>query len=210
MNIIEQLKKYEKNQLDEWILTDLELQEKFIEEVGAFADENPSEIKDYCLKAPIAEDTTLAIVYEALTEHSKSKVWDEFCLEELKRIINLAKGKKIDTACIRILFAINTEEIHANNREVYTKMLEFINTNLQLKHEDQFNVELLDLFEVSVIDEDANSVELKKWIGTVTRLANEGNLPVKVKARKVLKELEVNATLTPLSFMEKLKGVFMK
>jgi len=208
MAVLEQLKHHETDELNEW----LELKEKkanqFLKVLVQFADENPSAIKDYCITTIPKEFSSLSIVYEALSEHSSD--WNDFLLDEIMRVVRLAKNKKIKSIFLQVLSDINMETIYENDQTVYIRALDFLTSNLHLGNEKNFNIQLLDIVDwfLLELEDDELLLAFNNWAGPMLQLANHAKLAVKLKAREVLIDTEAETKLQPLSFMEKVKGGF--
>ena len=208
MNIIEELKYHEKDQLDEWLGFSGKKEKKFMKALVQFANENPDDIKTYCQNTIPTESSSLSIVYEALSEYANG--WNDFFLEEIKRVISLAKENRINPQYIEVLTDIETDDVYDKDEESYIKMLDYLTSSLQLTDHPKFTVELLDIIDWFLIDldEDDDIPASENWINQITKMANEGEAQVKKKAREILKEIGMTTSLNPLSFMEKLKGIF--
>lgn len=208
MDIIEQLKHHENNQLDDWLDYSDKITKKFLKDIVTFAKENESLLKQYCVNTIPTEFSSLSIIYEALSEYSTR--FNEFLYEDIKRVINLAKQNKINPEFLEVLTDIESEDIYSKDEEVYIKILNHMISNLHTNNEDKFNIELLDIIDWFLIelDEDDEISESKEWINQLAVIANDGSSSVKLKAREVLKNLDASVSLNPLSFMERLKGIF--
>lgn len=206
MNIIEQLTYHENDQLTEWYELDDKVTRKFQKELVKFSNENPNEIKQYCTDTLPSEYSSLSIVYEALSEYSTD--WHEFLFEEIQRVVNLAKNQRIKPSYLEVLSDIELEDIYSKDEAVYIKILNFITANLNTNNDNQFNIELLEIMDWYLIefDEDDDISEAKNWINTIENLIQNGSFPVKIKARKVLKD--VDGYNNPQSFFERFFGMF--
>jgi len=199
MSLIEQLKYHDNNQLDEYLDFSEKKEKKFLKEIVKFAKENESELLQYCINTIPTENSSLSIIYEALSEYSAS--FNEFLFEEIKRVIDLAKQNRIKP---------EPEDIYSKDEDIYISMVNHMISSLSLNNENKFNTELLDIIDWFLIelDEDDEISESKNWASQLKILANNGNHSVKLKAREVLKNIDSSESLNPLSFMEKLKGIF--
>lgn len=208
MNIIEQLKYHDKNQLDEYLDFSGKEEKKFLKEIVKFAKENESELRQYCINTIPTENSSLSIIYEALSEYSVS--FNQFLFEEIKRVIDLAKQNRIKPEFLEVLTDIEPEDIYSKDEGVYINILNYMISNLSINNENKFNIELLDIIDWFLIelDEDDEISESKNWTNQLKTLANEGHSSVKLKAREVLKDSNSTESLNPLSFLEKLRGIF--
>lgn len=208
IDIIESLKYHEDDQLTDWIDYDDKTTKKFSKDVLQFANENPSAIKDYCHSTTPTEFSSLSIIYAALSEYSTD--WHEFLFEEIIRVVTLAKEKRINPEFIEVLSDIETEDIYSKDEAMYIKMVDFLISQLHLQNVNAFNIQVLDLLDWFLMDleEDDAILESKQWTNSILKFANNGNSAVKFKAREVLETMEVVVELSPLSLIDKVKGVF--
>ena len=208
MNIIEKLKYHQENELEEWIDSDEKVTRKFSKALVKYSKDNLYEIKQYCINTIPSEFSSLSIIYEAFSEYSID--FNAFLFEEIQRVVNLAKTKRIKPEYLEVLTDIEAEDIYSKTENIYIDIMEFLTSNLHLLNDPKFNVALLDvigwfLFE---LDEDDEILESRVWIDRITELANKADVSVKIKAREILKEAEISSALTPLSIIEKIKGIF--
>lgn len=122
----------------------------------------------------------------------------------------MAKNKSIKPDYLEGLTDIETEAIYSKTESIYIDIMEFLTSNLNLEKEPKFNVVLLEViswFLIEFVGDDKIS-ESKIWINRITALADYADVNVKIKAREVLKELDISSTLSPLSFIEKIKSIF--
>lgn len=208
MNVIEKLKYHEEDELEEWLNSDDKESRKFLKELVKYSKDNLNEIRQHCVNTIPSEFSSLSIIYEAFSEYSID--FNEFLFEEIQRVVKLAKSKRIKPKYLQVLTDIETEDIYSKTENIYIAIMEFLTSNLNLQNESNFNVELLDVISWYLIelDEDDEISESNKWISRITELANNADVSVKIKAREVLKELDISSSLNPLSFFEKLKGMF--
>jgi len=208
MNVIEKLKYHQENKLEEWIDSDDKESRKFSKELVKYSKDNLNEIKQYCINIIPSEFSSLSIIYEAFSEYSID--FNEFLFEEIQRVVNLAKNKRIKPAYLEVLTDIETEDIYSKTENIYIDIMEFLTSNLNLQNEPKFNVELLDVISWFLIELDENDEisESKIWINRITELGNNGDVSVKIKAREVLKDSDISSSLNPISFIEKIKGIF--
>lgn len=208
MNVIEKLKYHEEDALDDWNRSDDKESRKFLKDLVKYSKENPNEIKQYCINTIPSEDSSLSIVYEALSEHSID--FNAFLFEEIQRVVKLAKNKRIKPDFLEVLSDIETEDIYSKTQDIYIEIMEFLTANLNIQNEKKFNNELLEVIDwyLMELDEDDDISESKIWIDRIEKLANNGEASVKVTARKVLESIDFSGTLTPLTFIEKIKGIF--
>ncbi|MCL6294283.1 hypothetical protein [Jejuia spongiicola] len=150
----------------------------------------------------------MSIIYEAFSEYSID--FNEFLFEEIQRVVNLAKNKRIKPEYLEVLTDIETEDIYSKTENTYIDIMEFLTSNLHLQNDSKFNIELLDVIGWFLIelDEDDEISESIIWINRITELANNADVNVKIKAREVLKESDISSSLNPLSIIEKIKGIF--
>lgn len=208
MNVIEKLKYHQENELDEWINSDEKESRKFSKELVKYSKANLNEIKQYCINTIPSEFSSLSIIYEAFSEFSID--FNEFLFEEIQRVVNLAKNKRIKPEYLEVLTDIETEDIYSKTENIYIDIMEFLTSNLNFQNEPKFNIELLDVISWFLIelDEDDEISEAETWINRIIELANNADVSVKIKAREVLKESDISSSLPPLSIIEKIKGIF--
>ncbi len=208
MNVIEKLKYHQENELEEWIDSDDKVSRKFSKELVKYSKDHLNEIKQYCVNTIPSEFSSLSIIYEAFSEYSID--FNEFLFEEIQRVVNLAKNKRIKPEYLEVLTDIETEDIYSKTENTYIDIMEFLTSNLHLQNDSKFNIELLDVIGWFLIelDEDDEISESIIWINRITELANNADVNVKIKAREVLKESDISSSLNPLSIIEKIKGIF--
>lgn len=208
MTIIEELKRYEKNQLDDWFNLSEKDQKRFCKDLIKFSNKHPDKLKAYCINTLPSEYSSLSIVYEALSEYSTE--WNEFLCEEIKRVVILAREKRIKPKYLEILTDIECEDIFSKTEEVYIEILNFLTSELRVNNDDKFNEELLEIIDWYLIeyDEEDDILEAEVWVERVKALAEEGTPKVKVKARSLLKDMDPDLRFKAMSFMENLKLFF--
>ncbi|EDP69977.1 hypothetical protein FBALC1_10607 [Flavobacteriales bacterium ALC-1] len=208
MTIIEKLKYHDDNQLNEWLDYSDKQTKKFCKELVKFAKENETELKQYCINTLPTEYSSLSIIYEALTEYSTS--FNNLLFEEIKRVITLAKQKRIKASYLELLTDIEPEDIYSKDEEIYIDCLNFMTSELSINNDKKFNIELLEVIDWFLIelDEDDDITESKNWVNQIKKLANEGEPAVKLKAREVLKNIDSTDALNSMSFFERVKGMF--
>ncbi len=208
MDVIEKLKCHQKDELAEWIGSDDKVYRKFLKELVKYSKENPDKIKQYCINTIPTEFSSLSIVYEALSEYSVD--FNQFLFEEIQRVVNLAKNKRIKPKYLEVLTDIETEDIYSKTEDIYIQIMEFLTSNLNVQNEKNFNIELLDIIDWYLIDldEDDDIAESEIWISRIKELAKNGDASVKIKAREALKDSDIPDSFSPLSFVEKVRGIF--
>lgn len=208
MNVIDKLRYHQENELEEWINSDDKESRKFSKELVNYSKNNLDEIRQYCINTIPSEFSSLSIIYEAFSEYSVD--FNEFLFEEIKRVVNLAKNKRIKAKYLEVLTDIETEDIYSKTENIYIDIMNFLTLNLSLQNDSKFNIELLDVISWFLIelDEDDEISESEIWINRIKDLANNADSNVKIKARDVLKESDFTGSLNPLSFIEKIKGIF--
>jgi hypothetical protein len=208
MQVIEQLKYHENNQLEEWLDYSEKKEKAFYKELVKFAKTNELELRNYCINTTPTEFSSLSIVYVALSEFSAS--FNHLLLSEIKRVVTLAKEKRINAEYLDLLTDIETEDIYSKDEDTFIECLNFMTSNLDVNGEDDFNIELLEVIDWFIIeyDEDDAIEEVENWKQNILILANEGQPSVKIKAQEVLKNLNVNNGFKSISFIERLKTFF--
>ncbi|WP_047546461.1 hypothetical protein [Psychroserpens sp. Hel_I_66] len=193
MDIIEQLKFHEKDQLSKWIASEEKTNRRFSKDLVNFANENPDKIKQYCINTLPKEFSSLSIVYEALSEFSVAH--NTLLLEEVKRVITLAKAKKIKAEYIEVLEDIETEDIYSKDETIYIEIIDYITSELHIDNEEKLNLQLLNLIDWFLIeyDEDDDIKEVSVWISRMKHLAENAKQPeVREEARDALENLDEN------------------
>lgn len=209
INIIEDLKTHEKKLLDSWYNLDEHQSKKFLQKVVRFADENPNKIKQYCRNTLPLEFSSLSIIYEALSEYSNN--WHEFLLDEIKRIIALAKAKRINYHYLSIIEEIDLETIYGQSPHIYSKIINHILSNLDLANVEKFNLQLLEALDWFFIELDVNDkIVEQNWIDQIVVLANNGRIKEKLKAREILENFDREISLEPFSTADKSKKFYKK
>lgn len=208
MNVIEKLKFHEENELEEWIDSDEKESRKFLKELVSYSKDNLDEIKQYCVNTVPSEFSSLSIIYEAFSAYSVD--FNEFLFDEIQRVVNLAKNDRINPEYLAVLTDIETDDIYSKTKKIYIDIMDYLTSNLNVQNDPKFNVALLDVISWYLMDfdEDDDISQSKVWFNRITELANNGEVSVKIKAREVLKESDISSALKPLSFMEKIKGIF--
>ncbi|WP_040279117.1 hypothetical protein [Psychroserpens damuponensis] len=216
MDIIAQLKRHEKEQLKNWINADEKVSRRFAKDIVKFANENPDAIKNYCVNTLPREFSSLSIVYEALSEFSVA--FNQFLLDEIKRVIVLAQTKQIKPEYIEVLEDIETEDIYSKDETIYIEIINVITSALHISNEEQLNLQLLNLLDWFLIeyDEDDDIAEVSSWINRMKHIAeNATQLEVREEAKDALENLDENltfndnaATLESPSFFDKISRFF--
>lgn len=208
MNILEKLKEHDTDELSNWLSLDQASENKFTDELLLFAKENPDAIKNYCRTTLPSEFSSLTLVYPVLSGASND--WNEFLLEEVKRVIQLAKNQKINPEYIEVLDTIELERIYTEDNAVFVNMVNFMTSNLQDHNDSTFNFQLLDIIDwyLMYYEDEDNTRLFKNWMKPIIHLANGGDFKVKMKARSVIMDEESLKALKPLKFTEKIKSYF--
>ena len=208
INIIKQLEHHNNDELDEWVEYSSKKQKRFLKSLVVFANNHPEELKQYCRSVIPSYFSSLSIIYEALSEYSSD--WDGFLFEEVKRVTRLVKENKADMDSLDVLTDIETEELYDRNKKIHAKMLDFLVSNLDLMNDSKFSKELLEVIDWLIEDIDDNDPILKseKLFIPIAKMANEGQMKVKNRAREILKETGNGNFIQSSSFIEKLKRLF--
>jgi len=208
MNIIEKLKYHEDDKLNEWYEMEDRANKKFLKDIVKFGKGNAAEIEQFCSNCLPSQFSSLILIYTALSSYSND--WNAFLFQEIKRVVILAKEKRIDAAVLDILTHIELDDIYDKDETVYIDIMDFLVANLHLRNDTKFTKALLQVIDWYLIelDEDDEHAASKNWMQQITKLANEGEPSVKLEARKILKENDVETSLNRLSFLEKIKGIF--
>lgn len=208
MEVIESLKFHEKNEMDSWYDLSEKESRKFLKELAKYTNKNPTEIEQYCINTIPSEDSSLSIIYVALSEFSNK--WNSILLNEIKRVVTLAKNSTIKPEVLDILTDIETEDIYSKDEDVYIEMLNFLTTSLSLSNNQKFNIELLEVIDWFLIDldKDDNIIEAENWFKAIEVLAINGDSTVKSKAQEVVNSIEFETSLPTTSFMDRLKSLF--
>lgn len=216
MTIIEQLKDHDRDELSKWINSEEKTSRRFSKDLVQFANEDPEAIKAYCIHTLPREFSSLSIVYASLSEFSVAH--NQFLLEEVKRVISLAKSKKINPEYIEVLEDIETEDIYSKDEAIYIEIINFITSALHVNNDEAFNLQLLSLLDWFLIeyDEDDAISEVNVWISRMKHIAeNAKQLEVRNEAKDVLENLDYNlsfndnnSTLEIPSLLSKIRTFF--
>lgn len=207
MNVIEELKYHEANELEDWINYDEKKQKKFLRELVKFSNENRYEIELYCINTIPTEFSSLSIVYEALSTHSSN--FNDF-LKEIQRVVTLVKEGKTEPENLEVLQDIDMEDIYSKDVRSYIKVMDYLTSNLQLNLPRQFNLQLLDIIDWYLIelDQDDDISESTNWMNQIKNLAINGETKVKSMAKKTLKSIDMSETSKSSSLFDIIKGFF--
>ena len=216
MDIIEELKKHDKDNLNIWINLDDKNTKKFSKDIVKFAGQSPEAFKQYCINTKPKEFSSLSIIYEALSEYSVA--WNSFLLEEVIRVISLAKTERIKFEYIEVLEDIETEDIYSKDENIYREIIDFITSSLHVDNDKKFNLQILSLLDWFLIeyDEDDAISEVENWILSIKNIAeNAMQSEVREEAKEVLENLsddisynDNGLTSEPSSFLTQLKRLF--
>lgn len=208
MNVIEELKYHEANELEDWINYDEKKQKKFLRELVKFSNENRYEIELYCINTIPTEFSSLSIVYEALSTHSSN--FNDFLFKEIQRVVTLVKEGKTEPENLEVLQDIDMEDIYSKDVRSYIKVMDYLTSNLQLNLPRQFNLQLLDIIDWYLIelDQDDDISESTNWMNQIKNLAINGETKVKSMAKKTLKSIDMSETSKSSSLFDIIKGFF--
>ena len=216
MDIIEQLKHHEKDNLSEWINFEDKISKRFSKDIVKFANENPDALKQYCNTTMPNEFSSLSIVYEALSEYSVTH--NAFLFEEVKRVIALAQTKTINPEYIEVLEDIETEDIYSKDETIYIEIINVITSALHLDNDERLNLQILSLLDwfLTDYDEDDAISEAVVWIDSIKIIAeNAKQLEVREAAKEALENLDENisyvdndSTLESQSLLSKILRFF--
>lgn len=208
MNVIEELKYHEANELEDWINYDEKKQKKFLRELVNFSNENRYEIELYCINTIPTEFSSLSIVYEALSTHSSN--FNDFLFKEIQRVVTLVKEGKTEPENLEVLQDIDMEDIYSKDVRSYIKVMDYLTSNLQLNLPRQFNLQLLDIIDWYLIelDQDDDISESTNWMNQIKNLAINGETKVKSMAKKTLKSIDMSETSKSSSLFDIIKGFF--
>ncbi|MDC8003725.1 hypothetical protein POV27_06660 [Aureisphaera galaxeae] len=208
MNIIEELRYHETNQLDEWYDTKEKEQKRFLKGIVKYGEQHPDELKHYCSSTIPDEFSSLSLVYEALSEYSVS--WNQFLFDEIQRVVLLAKNGRIDPEYLEVLEDIETEDIYSKTEEIYVQIIDFLVGNLSLTGNGKFNFQLLELLDwyLTDYDEDDDVHDGEVWVARIKEFAIEGSPEIKEKAREVLDNFDLDFSFSPLTFKERISRFF--
>lgn len=175
--MIEQLHTFDKNNLDDWYeLSDSE-QTDFLRKLAEYFKFNKSALSTYCNKNKPKEFSSLTLVYEAISIYSSK--FNDFILEEIKRVIDLAKKKNITPNNIEILMDFEIEDIYEKDYSTYIKIIDFLINSLSNNQSDNLNIailELLDFFLLESNDKDENN---KLWKNKINNFIENSSENVK-------------------------------
>lgn len=208
MEIIDRLKHYENNTVDEWYELDEKVNAKFLKDLVKFSNKNPEVIKAYCKSIIPSNDSSLGIIYEALSDYSTK--WNDFLFEELKRVVTLAKERQIDAECLELLMDIETENLYEKDKDVYVKMVDVLISNLDVNNAENFNIELLDVIDWFLIEYDEGEIKVaaNNWKSTLEQLATQVTPEVKAKVDEALKNFSSEIFSSSTSLLGKILKIF--
>ncbi len=206
-DIIQKLKIYEDNQLDNWYDLDERVSEQFIADVSAYAQKNEEKIMTYCQSISPDEFSSLSIVYEALSNDDK---WNRFLFSEIVRVIELVKLEKSPITAIGILSDIDAENIY-HDLPLYIELINYLVAQLDVYNTDVFNIGLLDLLDWFLMELFINDeiAEVSDWYDTIKNIHNYSlDLTVKRVARDAMRHLEDYKNVKKPSVLQELLNFY--
>jgi hypothetical protein len=205
--MIEKLEKLAVHECDTWLGMAYEDQEAFSKEFAAFVDANPSEIEAYLLKQQVTSFCTLHIALEAISRFSKHP---EILLPTVKKVLDFEYTMNDDSLYhMTLLDDIDTVELFEQHPDVYMQHMDLLVSRLKPEKERPYLMQLLDVFEMAMVipvEQEYKHLIRRQWFDKITEFANYGEtLKLKLKAREVIKNLEQECELVPLTFGERVK-----
>lgn len=172
--MIKQLEKYEKDELDSWYELKVEEQDAFCKELAAYFELNRSELTNYCLNLKPKGFSSLSIVYEAVSLYSFQ--FNDFILDEVKRLVLLAKQEKIKPKRLEVLEDFDLDNLVEKDYAIYKRIIEFLMGTLSHRNSDKFNLALLDLIDDYLIySEDDSQLDIwENQVESFKKGASEG------------------------------------
>jgi hypothetical protein len=215
MDILKQLAAHEAEETDLWDdLSEAEF-EVFLKELVMFADAHPEKLIAYCRKVTPKWNSSLELVYEALSIHADR--WHPFLLDEVKRVVGLAKSSQLAEA-LYMLDSIDLEWLYKHDRNSFEAMLCDLVSAFQPENPWEFNEELLDILkwflaeyetdEPIGIDVITSSQLRQELTGRLVDIANQSNLTVRKWVKKLLDIFREGHRINPPSFLERLTTFF--
>jgi hypothetical protein len=108
-----------------------------------------------------------------------------------------------------LLDDIDTVELFEQHPDVYMQHMDLLVSRLKPEKERPYLMQLLDVFEMAMVipvEQEYKHLIRRQWFDKITEFANYGEtLKLKLKAREVIKNLEQECELVPLTFGERVK-----
>jgi len=174
--MINQLKEYEKNNLDDWYDLEDSEQKKFLRSLASYIEDNKTEVRNYCSNTEVQEFSSLSIIYEAASVYSFR--CNDFILEEIKRVVKLLQKNTIKAGKLEILEDFELEDLYEKEYSSYCQVLDFLIDSLSTSQSDKQNIALLELIDFYLIESDEDE-QYKTWIGKIRQFGNKASDKIK-------------------------------
>jgi len=207
-DIIKILKKHEANELNKWYELDEATKEKFIRDIALFARQNEATIIAYCQSVIPSYFSTLSIVYEALSKDDAR--WNHFLFDEIIRVNELIKRKKIPIQTLEVLSDIDAENIY-KEQSLYVELINYLVAQLNPNYTDNYIIAVLDLLDWYLMElfiED-QIAEANHWYSKIKNIHDQTvNKNVKRLAIESMMHLEELIKVERPSVMQSLRDFF--
>lgn len=161
MNMIDELRRYEKNNLDDWFDLDDSKQKEFLRSIVNYFESNETELISYCSALKPKEFSSLSLIYEAVSVYSFK--FNNFIVEEVKRVIELAKKNVIKPNRIEVLEDFELEDLYEKDYSNYKKIINSLIDSLAVNQSDKLNKSILELLDYYLIESDEEDEEYTIW-----------------------------------------------
>jgi len=201
-DMINQLKEYEKNSLDDWYDLEDSEQKSFLRALANYIESNKTTVKDYCSTIDIKEFSSLSIIYEAASVYSFS--CNDFILDEVKRVIELVKKNNLKPKRLEILEDFELEDLYEKEYSTYCQVLDYLIDSLSISQSNKLNIAILNVIDYYLIDSDEEDAEYKKWEEQLVEFGNRASEEVKShiaeKNKTTSKSLKKSAIIWQILF----------
>jgi hypothetical protein len=190
MDVIAELCNHELDGLARWETLNEADSEALLEHIALFAQKDLEAMRRYCLSVTPAQQSSLGLVYKALSEHSNA--CDAFLADEVRRVVWLARESRIPPEHLDVLSNIDTAEMYDSNRPQYIAIVDELVSHLDSRGRKTFLVAVLELLEWFLLDYDADDdfPQVANWKMKLKRLKDSADWEVRASVNDALDELK--------------------